>query len=83
MWVIQPLYFESIMWILCFKPSFFFVFSGNETSFYLRDIVGLLIKIFLRGAIFLNDYNDVIFTYFFRRYIAIPNKILYLILTPF
>ena len=37
--VIQLLYYEPMMWILCFKPSYF---CGNEPSLYPRDIVETL-----------------------------------------
>ena len=61
--VLQFLYYESMMKLLCFKPSSFCV---NETSLYPRNIVGILIKlIFFGGDFFLNNHNNVVFAWIF------------------
>ena len=61
--VLQFLYYESMMKLLCFKPSSFCV---NEPSLYPRNIVGILIKlIFFGGDFFLNNHNNVVFAWIF------------------
>ena len=79
-WFVQFLYYKSMMEILCFKPS---SFCAKELSLYSRNVVGILIKlIFLRGGVFLNNNNNVVFTWiFYRRNMAIDNKVVDLGLT--
>ena len=61
--VVHFLYYESMMRVLCPKPSFFCV---NEPSLYARNVVGILIKlIFFRDGIFLNNHNNVVFAWIF------------------
>ena len=61
--VVQFLHHRAMIWILCFKPSFFCV---NEPSLYSCNVVGILIKfIFLRGCIFLNNHSNVVFAWIF------------------
>ena len=58
--VVRFLHYRSMVWISCFKPSFFCV---NKLSLYPRNIIGILIKlIFFRGGTFLNNDNNVVFT---------------------
>ena len=61
--VVQFLYYEAMMWILCLRPS---SFCRNKPSLYSRNVVGKLIKlIFLGGGIFLNNHNNVVFAWIF------------------
>ena len=61
--VVQFLYNESMMRVLCFKPSSVCV---KVPSLYPCNVVGILIKlIFLRGDIFLNNHNNVVFAWIF------------------
>ena len=78
--VIQFFYYESMMLILCPKPL---SFCTNEPSLYSHNIVGILIKlIFFRDCVFLNNHNNVIFTWIIcTRNMAINNKVTDLILT--
>ena len=78
--VVQFLYYKSMMEILCFKPS---SFCAKELSLYSRNVVGILIKlIFLRGGVFLNNHNNVVFTWiFYTRNMTIDNKVMDLGLT--
>ena len=72
--VVQFLHYESMMLILCLKPSFFCV---NKPSLYSCNIVGILIKlIFLGGGVFLNNHNNVVFAWIFcTRNMTINNKV--------
>ena len=57
----QFLYYESMIRILHPKPLYFCV---NKPSQYPRNIVRILLKlIFFMGGIFLNNHDDVIFTW--------------------
>ena len=57
--IVQLLDYESMIRILCLKPSYF---CASELSLYSYNVVGILIKlIFLGGGIFLNNHNNVIF----------------------
>ena len=78
--VVQFFYYESMMPILCPKPL---SFCANKPSLYSRNIVGILLKlIFFRDCVFLNNHNNVIFTWITcTRNIAIDNKVTDLILT--
>ena len=78
--VVQFLYYESMMRILCPKPS---SFCANKPSLYSCSLVGILINlIFFRGGIFLNNHNNVIFTWITcTRNMTIDNKVTDLILT--
>ena len=69
--VVQLFYYESMMWILCLKSS---PFCGNKPSLYPRIIVRILIKLtFFRGGVFLNNHNNVVFTWVFCMiYITYP-----------
>ena len=61
--VVQLLDYKSMMRILCLKPSYF---CANELSLYSCNVLGILIKlIFLRGGIFLNNHNNVVFAWIF------------------
>ena len=73
-WFVQFLYYKSMMEILCFKPS---SFCAKELSLYSRNVVGILIKlIFLGGGVFLNNHNNVVFTWiFYTRNMTIDNKV--------
>ena len=58
--VFEFLYNESMVWILCSKPS---NFCDNEPFLYPDNLIGVLQKlIFLRGGLFVNHHSDVIFT---------------------
>ena len=72
--VVQSLYYESMMWILCLKPS---SFCANKPLLYSCNVLGILIRlIFLGGGIFLNDYNNVVFTWILcARNMTIDNKV--------
>ena len=83
-----PFLFKSVKWldtirvvqILCFKPS---SFCAKELSLYSCNVVGILIKlIFLGGGVFLNNHNNVVFTWiFYTRNMTIDNKVVDLGLT--
>ena len=61
--VIQFLYYEPMMWILCLKPSYF---CGNKPSLYSCNVVGILIKlIFFGGDVFFNNQNNVVVAWIF------------------
>ena len=61
--VAQFLHYRAMIWILCFKPSFF---NANEPSLYSSNLVGILIKlIFLRGGILIDNQNNVVFAWIF------------------
>ena len=79
-YVVQFLYYESMVRILCPKPS---VFCANKSSLHSRNIVGILIKfIFFRHGVFLNNHNNIIFTWIScTRNMTIDNKVTDLILT--
>ena len=78
--VVQLLYYEFMVRILCPKPSSFCV---NKPSLCSRNIVGILIKlIFFEGSAFLSNHNNISFTWIiFTRNIMIDNKVTDLILT--
>ena len=58
--IVQFLYYESMMRILCPKLSSFY---PDKPSMYSRNIIGILIKpIFFGGVVFLQSHNNVIFT---------------------
>ena len=59
--VVEFLFYESMMQMLCPKPS---PFCDNKPSFYSCNIVGILIKrILFGGGVFLSNYNNVVFTW--------------------
>ena len=78
--VVQFLYYESMMRILFPKPS---SFCAKKPLLYSCNIVGILIKlIFFRGGVFLNNHNNVIFTWIIcTGNITIDKKVKDLILT--
>ena len=78
--VVQFAYYESMMRILCSKPS---SFCANKPLLYSHNIVGILIKlIFFGGGVFLNNNNNVLFTWIIcTRSMTIDNKVTDLILT--
>ena len=49
--VVQFLYYEPMMWILCLKPSFV---CSKKPSLYSRNIDGILIKLIFLGTAFLS-----------------------------
>ena len=63
-----------VVGILYFKPS---SFCANEPSLYSRNVSGILIKlIFLGGGVFLNNHDNVVFTWIFcTRNMTIDNKV--------
>ena len=77
--VVQFLYYESMMRILCLKPS---SFCANKPSLYSCNIVGILIKfIFIGGDLFLNNHKNVTFTWIIcTRSMTIDNMVTDLIL---
>ena len=77
--VVQFLYYESMVRILCPKPSFF---CANKSSLHSRNIVGILKFIFFRRGVFVNNHNNIIFTWIIcTRNMTIDNKVTDLILT--
>ena len=54
--IVQFLYYESMMRLLCPKPS---SFCANKPSLYSRNIVGILVEIIFRCGVFLNNHNNV------------------------
>ena len=70
--VVQFLYYKLMMGILCLKPS---SFCTDEPSLYPRNVVGILITlIFLGVGVFLNNHNNVVFTWILCMiYITCPN----------
>ena len=61
--IVPLLHYKSMMEILCLKSS---CFCANEPSLYSCYLVGILIKlIFLGGGIFLNNHNNVVFSWIF------------------
>ena len=59
--IIHILFIESMVLTLYSKPS---SFCGNKPSLYFCDMVGIFAElIFFRARVFLNNHNDVIFTY--------------------
>ena len=59
-YVIWILYYKLLVWILWSKSSSFY---GNKPPMHTCNIAGILIEIIYIKGIFLNDYNDVMFTW--------------------
>ena len=77
--IIQLLYYEPMMWLLCSKPSF----CSNKQFLCSCEIVWILTeRIFVRDCVFLNNYIDVTFTWITCAwYMTNDNEVMYLILT--
>ena len=79
--VVQFLYFEPMMRILCPKPSWFNI---PFTSLYLRDIIWQIVILIVGGrCVFPYNDDNVVFTEIIcTKNMTIGNKVTDLILTP-